>query len=195
MRRGGSATSPASVVVIDVTNGDILAMPSMPSFDPEQFLRRDQQATNGRCCRRTTICRWSTRRWRASIRRARRSSRRWRWRCSMPASTASSASIAPAPIQLGNHVFHCDKRHGPVDMDAAVVHSCDIYFYDMCLPRRSRKARADGPLDGLRREVRPAVRQPALRDHPRPRLDDAQISSRSGRDTTRSTCRSARAWC
>src|SRR6185312_15788814 len=33
---------------------------------------------------------------------------------------------------LGNHVFHCDKRHGPVDMDAAVVHSCDIYFYDMC---------------------------------------------------------------
>src|SRR5690349_22610877 len=36
-------------------------------------------------------------------------------------------------FQLGNHTFHCDKRHGPVDMDAAVVHSCDVYFYSMCL--------------------------------------------------------------
>ena len=80
-------------------------------------------------------------------------------------------------FQLGNHTFHCDKRHGPVDMDAAVVHSCDVYFYNMCLPRRGGKALADDPLDGLRREVRPAVRQPALRDRPRPRLDDAQISS------------------
>ena len=33
-------------------------------------------------------------------------------------------------FQLGNHTFHCDKRHGPVDMDAAVVHSCDVYFYE-----------------------------------------------------------------
>jgi penicillin-binding protein 2 len=39
----------------------------------------------------------------------------------------------PGFFPLGNHVFHCDKRHGPVDMDAAVVHSCDVYFYTMCL--------------------------------------------------------------
>ncbi len=37
--------------------------------------------------------------------------------------------------------------HGAVDMDAAVVHSCDIYFYAMCLPRRRREALADGQLD------------------------------------------------
>jgi penicillin-binding protein 2 len=36
-------------------------------------------------------------------------------------------------FQLGNHTFHCDKRHGPLDMDGAVVHSCDVYFYTMCL--------------------------------------------------------------
>ena len=88
---------------------------------------------NGRCCRATTICRWSIRRWRAFIRRARRSSRRWRWRCSTPASTASSSVNCTGAYPLGNHVFHCDKRHGPVDMDAAVVHSCDVYFYTMCL--------------------------------------------------------------
>jgi penicillin-binding protein 2 len=33
---------------------------------------------------------------------------------------------------LGNHVFHCDKRHGPVDMNRAIEQSCDIYFYEMC---------------------------------------------------------------
>jgi penicillin-binding protein 2 len=33
---------------------------------------------------------------------------------------------------LGNHIFHCDQRHGPVNMEDAVVKSCDIYFYDTC---------------------------------------------------------------
>jgi penicillin-binding protein 2 len=33
---------------------------------------------------------------------------------------------------LGNHIFHCDQRHGPVNMEDAVVKSCDIYFYDSC---------------------------------------------------------------
>src|SRR5437763_807051 len=36
-------------------------------------------------------------------------------------------------FQLENHTFHCDKRHGLLDMDGAVVHSCDVYFYTMCL--------------------------------------------------------------
>ena len=42
-------------------------------------------------------------------------------------------------FQLGNHTFHCDKRHGPVDMDAAVVQSCDVYFYSDVPPRRARE--------------------------------------------------------
>ena len=70
-RRSSSSTS---------TNGDILAMPSMPSFDPTTSPTGSAR-TSGRCCRGTTICRWSIRRWRAFIRPARRSSRRWRWRC------------------------------------------------------------------------------------------------------------------
>ena len=50
----------------------------------------------------------------------------------MPGSTASRRVNCTGAFQLGNHIFHCDKRHGPVDMDAAIVHSCDIYFYEMC---------------------------------------------------------------
>jgi penicillin-binding protein 2 len=121
-----------SVVVIDVTNGDILAMPSMPSFDPNNF--SDGISTNE---------------WKMLsgddhlplVDKALESL--------YPSGSTIKPSMAMALLnagidrtqkvnctgafQLGNHTFHCDKRHGPVDMDAAVVHSCDVYFYSMCL--------------------------------------------------------------
>jgi len=120
-----------SVVVIDVTNGDILAMPSMPSFNPNNF--SDGISKN-----------------------------EWKMLSSddhlplvdkaleslYPSGSTIKPSMAMALLNAGidrkqrvnctgsyplwNHVFHCDKRHGPVDMDAAIVHSCDIYFYEMC---------------------------------------------------------------
>ncbi len=122
----------AAVVVIDVSNGDILAMPSMPSFDPNNF--SDGISQN-----------------------------EWKMLSGddhlplvdktleslYPSGSTIKPSMAMALLnagidrtqrvnctgafQLGNHTFHCDKRHGPVDMDAAVVHSCDVYFYSMCL--------------------------------------------------------------
>ena len=152
-------------------------MPSMPSFDPEQFLGRRSARPSGRCCRQTTTCRCSIRRWRAFTRRVRRSSRRMALALLNAGVDRKQIVNCTGAFPLGNHVFHCDKRHGPLDMDGAVVHSCDVYFYTMCLRVGAEKLVADGPLDGLRREVRPALRQPALRHHPRPRMDDAQISS------------------
>jgi penicillin-binding protein 2 len=121
-----------SVVVLDVTNGDILAMPSMPSFNPNNF--SDGISTNE---------------WKMLsgddhlplVDKALESL--------YPSGSTIKPSMAMALLnagidrtqrvnctgafQLGNHTFHCDKRHGPVDMDAAVVHSCDVYFYSMCL--------------------------------------------------------------
>src|SRR5437588_10956467 len=122
----------AAVVVIDVTNGDILAMPSMPSFNPNNL--SDGISTNE---------------WKMLsgddhlplVDKALESL--------YPSGSTIKPSMAMALLnagidrkqivnctgafQLGNHTFHCDKRHGPVDMDAAVVHSCDVYFYTMCL--------------------------------------------------------------
>jgi penicillin-binding protein 2 len=122
----------AAVVVIDVTNGDILAMPSMPSFDPNNFsdgisgnewkmLSQDDHVP--------------------LVDKALESL--------YPSGSTIKPSMALALLnagvdrkqivnctgafRLGNHIFHCDKRHGPVNMDAAVVHSCDVYFYTMCL--------------------------------------------------------------
>src|SRR5690242_16810089 len=122
----------AAVVVIDVATGDILAMPSMPSFDPNNF--SDGISTNE---------------WKMLsgddhlplVDKALESL--------YPSGSTIKPSMAMALLnagidrtqkvnctgafQLGNHTFHCDKRHGPLDMDGAVAHSCDVYFYTMCL--------------------------------------------------------------
>lgn len=121
----------AAVVVIDVTNGDILAMPSMPSFDPNNF--SDGISGNE---------------WKMLSQDDHLPLVDKALESLYPSGSTIKPSMAMALLNagvdrtqkvnctgsypLGNHVFHCDKRHGPVDMDAAVVHSCDIYFYDMC---------------------------------------------------------------
>jgi len=122
----------ASVVVIDVTNGDILAMPSMPSFDPNNFSDGISQAE------------WKMLSGDDHLPLVDKT-----LESLYPSGSTIKPSMAlallnagidrkqivncPGYFPLGNHVFHCDKRHGPVDMDAAVVHSCDVYFYTMCL--------------------------------------------------------------
>src|SRR4051812_16192448 len=122
----------AAVVVIDVTNGDILAMPSMPSFDPNNFsdgISRNEWKMLAGDDHLPLVDKTLE-----SL---------------YPSGSTIKPSMAMALLnaginrtqkvnctgafQLGNHTFHCDKRHGPLDMDGAVVHSCDVYFYTMCL--------------------------------------------------------------
>jgi penicillin-binding protein 2 len=122
----------AAVVVLDVTNGDILAMPSMPSFNPNNFSDGISQNEWKMLSADDHL---------PLVDKALESL--------YPSGSTIKPSMAMALLnagvdrrqkvnctgafQLGNHTFHCDKRHGPVDMDAAVVHSCDVYFYTMCL--------------------------------------------------------------
>jgi penicillin-binding protein 2 len=122
----------AAVVVLDVTNGDILAMPSMPSFDPNNFSDGISQAEWKMLSSDDHL---------PLVDKALESL--------YPSGSTIKPSMAmallnagidrkqivncPGFFPLGNHVFHCDKRHGPVNMDAAIAHSCDVYFYTMCL--------------------------------------------------------------
>jgi penicillin-binding protein 2 len=41
--------------------------------------------------------------------------------------------FCPGEVKLGNQVFRCWKRggHGSVNMENAIIHSCDVYFYLM----------------------------------------------------------------
>ena len=122
----------ASVVVIDVKTGDILAMPSMPSFDPNNFSDGISQAE-----------------WKMLSGDDHLPLLDKTVESLYPSGSTIKPSMALALLnagvdrkqivnctgafQLGNHTFHCDRRHGPLNMDGAVVHSCDVYFYSMCL--------------------------------------------------------------
>ena len=120
------------IVVLDVTNGDILAMPSMPSFDPNDFSDGISKNEYKMLSQDDHL---------PLVDKALESL--------YPSGSTIKPSMAMALLnagidrkqkvnctgafQLGNHTFHCDKRHGPLDMDGAVVNSCDVYFYTMCL--------------------------------------------------------------
>ena len=122
----------AAVVVLDVTNGDILAMPSMPSFNPNDFsdgisqnewkmLSQDDHLPLVDKALESLYPSGSTIKPSMAL-------------ALLNAGVDRSQKVnCTGAFQLGNHTFHCDKRHGPLDMDGAVVHSCDVYFYTMCL--------------------------------------------------------------
>ena len=46
-----------------------------------------------------------------------------------PKTTHTCGGVFP----FGNHVFHCDKHHGTLDLHGAIVTSCDVYFYQAAL--------------------------------------------------------------
>lgn len=126
------ATQSGSVVVIDCKNGDVLAMASMPSFDPNSFsdgisqLEWDMLSQDDHVPLRNKTLKGLY----------------------PPGSTVKpmvalallETGISPndsvncsGAIRVGNTLFHCHKRrgHGSVNMERAIAQSCDIYFYQM----------------------------------------------------------------
>ncbi|MBK1695669.1 penicillin-binding protein 2 [Rhodovibrio salinarum] len=122
----------ASVVLLDIATGGVLALGSVPSYDPNAFnlgissshwrqLLNDplhpltNKATAGLYNPGSTYK-------------------------MVVALAALEAGIDPAEevycpghYDLGNARFHCWKRwgHGKMDMHAAIKESCDVYFYDV----------------------------------------------------------------
>ena len=120
-----------SVGVLDVATGDILAMPSMPSFDPNNFsdgisqnewkmLSEDDHLPLVDKVLESLYPSGSTIKPSMALALLRAGIDR------------TEHVFCSGSYPVGNHIFHCDKRHGAVDMNAAVVQSCDIYFYEMC---------------------------------------------------------------
>ena len=118
---------------MDATNGDILCMASMPCFDPNSFsdgishTEWDMMAQDERHPLINKVLQGLY----------------------PPGSTCKpmmtvalqKAGIDPeARIncqrawRFGNATFHCSGGpHGPIAMEQAIVHSCDIYFYQMAM--------------------------------------------------------------
>ena len=49
------------------------------------------------------------------------------------AANKKTRSVCSGKMMLGNHTFHCwkDSGHGYLDMEQALQHSCDIFFYEL----------------------------------------------------------------
>jgi penicillin-binding protein 2 len=122
----------ASAVVVDVRSGGVLALASVPSFEPAAFtgglrpsvwneLRDDPRTPLVNKCIRGQYPPGSTFKM-------------------MTALAALEAGIqptyqafCPGHLSLGSAVFHCWKEHGhgTIAMVQALGQSCDVYFYDL----------------------------------------------------------------
>lgn len=125
-------TNSGSAVVIDCESGDILAMVSMPAYDPNSFsdgishlewkmLSDDDHVPLMNKTLQGLYPPGSTVK-------------------PMNGLALLGAGVDPrarvtcsGAIRIGNGVFHCHKRggHGAIDLRGAIMYSCDIYFYEM----------------------------------------------------------------
>lgn len=123
----------AAAVLMDPQNGDLLAMASNPTFDPNPFIlgisHKDFNALRDNDHRPLH--------------------NKWASGAYPPASTfkmvvalaaleagvisTKSTHYCPGHLELGNRKFHCWKRsgHGYMDLYRAIEQSCDVYFYEI----------------------------------------------------------------
>ena len=126
-----------AVMVMDPTNGDVLALYSSPSYDPNAFIGGIDPAL------------WTT------LSRAedyplldRAIQARYppgsTWKLVLAAVAMSRGLVGlnshmPIPcrggLQYGNRYFHCwrPEGHGDLDLAQAIQYSCDVYFYQLGL--------------------------------------------------------------
>jgi penicillin-binding protein 2 len=120
----------AAVVVIDCQTGGILALASMPCFDPNTFangigriewkmLNEDDhipllnKAVRGLYPPGSTVKPMAT------------------LALQLQGVSPDERVSCPGGYQLGNRFFRCDAVHGSVDMRGAIEHSCNTYFWSM----------------------------------------------------------------
>ncbi len=121
----------AGVVVIDITNGDVLALASTPSYDPNDFIGG-----------------MSRENWQSLLNDPRKPLLNKCTGGQFPPGSTVKMLVALAALEkglikpntrftcegkheLGDHTFHCWQRkgHGAVDLKTAIARSCDVYFY------------------------------------------------------------------
>ncbi len=132
MQQRLAAQQSASAVVMDIFTGDVLAMGSVPSFDPDGFNRglspAEWRALSGDPAHPLTNKTLAGQYPPGSTFKT------------MTALAALEAGMDPGHTvfcpgfaTLGNAVFHCWWRqgHGTLDMVGGIKHSCDVYFYDV----------------------------------------------------------------
>jgi penicillin-binding protein 2 len=122
----------ASAVVMDCTNGEVLAMATNPSFDPSLFDAGISQSqwdawTNDR---RTPLIN-------KAMAGAYPPGSTFKMAVGLAALQSGALTpqdriVCPGYLDLGDTRFHCWKKggHGALDMRGGLKNSCDVFFYD-----------------------------------------------------------------
>ncbi|QFT61636.1 penicillin-binding protein 2 [Roseivivax sp. THAF30] len=125
----------ASVVVMDLAEGDLTAIASSPSYDPNKFVRGISVADYG-------IYRDNIRRPLASkaVQDAYPPGSTFKMITALAAMDAGVVSPSetvwcPGHLTVGGRRFHCWKRagHGWMNLEQSLRESCDVYYYDLAL--------------------------------------------------------------
>jgi penicillin-binding protein 2 len=125
----------AAAVVMDVQNGDILAIASAPSFDPNLFVRgishADYNALTENDHRPLAN---------KTVQGAYPPGSTFKMVTALAALaagliTTSTSVNCPGHYEVGGRRFHCWKRggHGRVSLERSLAESCDVYYYEIAL--------------------------------------------------------------
>ncbi len=123
----------ASAVVMDCTNGEVLAMTTTPSFDPALFDSGVSQAqwNEWTSDRKTPLINKAT----AGVYPPGSTFKMVVGLAGLRAGviTTSDRISCPGFIDLGDTRFHCWKKHGhgSLDLHGGLKHSCDVFFYEV----------------------------------------------------------------
>jgi penicillin-binding protein 2 len=123
----------SSIVLMDARNGEVLAMATQPSFDPNIF-NSGVSAAQWR--------QWTANRATPLINKPTNGlyapGSTFKMVVALAALEARATTFGervhcPGHMDLGNARFHCHNRngHGGMDMRTALKLSCDVYFYEM----------------------------------------------------------------
>ncbi len=125
----------ASVVVMDLKRGDLLAIASSPAYDPNKFVRGISVADYA-------FLRDNDRRPLASktVQDAYPPGSTFKMVTALAAleagvMTAEDTVHCPGHLEVSDRKFHCWKRsgHGHMNLELSLRESCDVYYYDLAL--------------------------------------------------------------
>ncbi|TKZ22497.1 penicillin-binding protein 2 [Shimia litoralis] len=159
----------AAAVVIDCQNGDLLAVNSAPSFDPNLFVKgisvADYRALTDNKYRPLAA---------KSIQGTYPPGSTFKMVTALAALeegivSADDTVYCPGHLEVSDRRFHCWKRagHGNMSLQTALRESCDVYFYQVALElgidklsamaaRLGLGAKFDLPLSGLAKGLNPS---------------------------------------
>ena len=122
-------------VVLDIENGNILAMASTPSFDPNNFKTDDGEEYISSLL--TDVAKPFMNK---TIEGLYPPGSTFKIVVALAALESGAVSpkekiFCPGFWEYGNHKYHCWEKHGHgyVDLYGALKHSCDVYFYQIAL--------------------------------------------------------------